>query len=164
MEQPLRQLVWDPTAESREVSALLLATLVPGTGRAAGEVTSEGLLLHASSELDLEIVVDILRATGRRLEVGKPQINYIRGTPWHEPYAYLDITLPADRIADIHRDLQARRAEVRESELLDNGQMSIGAFAPMAELFGYATSLRLLTGGQGSFVQEFREYRPLPRL
>jgi len=138
--------------------------LVPPSGRVAAEVTTDGLLLHATTELDLEMAVDKLRGASRQLAVGKPQINYIQSDVWQEPFASLIVKLPTERLADVRRDLQARRTEVQECKSSGSSETIIRALAPMAELFGYATSLRVLTAGRGSFEQEFVEYRPFPRL
>jgi translation elongation factor EF-G len=159
---PLRQLITDPEAESQESAARVLATFVSVDSRIAAEVTRDGLLLYASSELDLEMAGDSLVGASRQLAFGKPQINYIEDDPWREPYASLIVKFPTECLADVRGDLEARRAELKRSESSASGESMIWAIAPMAELFGYTTSLRSLTHGRGSFVQEFLEYRPFP--
>ena len=163
MELPLSQLIRDLDAESQESAAQALATVVSATGRVAAKVTREGLLVHAASELDLELAADSLLRASRRLALGKPQINYIEDDPWREPYASLVVTFPTECLSDVQSDLRARRAEVRRSESSISGEWLIWAVAPMAELFGYTTSLRWLTRGRGSYKQEFLDYRPFPR-
>ena len=163
MELPLRQLIRDLAAESQESAARILAPLVSPSRRISAEVTKDGLLLHAATELDLEVAVDILHGASRDLAVGKPQINYIQSDSWQEPFASLIVKFPTERLADVRKDLQARRAEVQECKSSEPGDTIIRALAPMAELFGYATSLSFLAAGRGSFEQKFVEYRPLPR-
>jgi translation elongation factor EF-G len=163
MELPLRQLITDPEADSQESVARILATLVSAGDRIAAEVTSDGLLLHASSELDLELAADSLLGASRQLALGKPQINCLEGDVWREPYASLVVKFPTETLSDVRGDLQARRDEVKRSESSGSGESVIWAIAPMAELFGYTTSLRFLTAGRGSFEQEFLDYRPFPR-
>jgi predicted membrane GTPase involved in stress response len=161
---PLRQLITVPGAASQESSAEILARLLLSTRHVSAEVTTDGLLLHAVSELDLEQVVDKLREAGQRLSLGKPQIHYIQGDVWKEPYANLVVKFPAGCLADVRKDLQSRRAEVQEVESFAPEEAIIHAVAPMSELFGYTTSLRSLTRGRGTFQQEYLEYRPLPRI
>jgi elongation factor G len=40
---------------------------------------------------------------------------------------------------------------------------AIEAFVPLAEMFGYATALRSLTQGRGTFTMEFDHYEPVPQ-
>jgi predicted membrane GTPase involved in stress response len=131
-------------------------------GRVSAEITKDGLLLHATSELDLELAIENLRRAGRQILVGKPQINYIQGENWHEPFASLIVKLPTECTEVVRSDLLQRRAEVQHLESSRDGATTIRAFAPMSEIFGYAASLRTLTGGRGSFEQEFVDYRPFP--
>jgi elongation factor G len=42
------------------------------------------------------------------------------------------------------------------------GGQTVNAIVPMAEMFGYATSLRSLTQGRGTFTMEFDHYEPVP--
>jgi len=57
--------------------------------------------------------------------------------------------------------LNARRGRVTETK--DRlGLKVIDALAPLAEMFGYATALRSLTEGRGTFTMEFDHYEPVP--
>jgi elongation factor G len=55
-------------------------------------------------------------------------------------------------------DLNARGAEIREMISRPGSVQVIHAFAPLAKMFGYATDLRSLTQGRGTFVMEFHHY------
>src|SRR5271165_2534159 len=138
MELALSQLVRDPASESQETAARALAPLVSPSERISAEVTKDGLLLRASSEVDLELAVDSLREVSRQLVPGKPQINYIQGDVWQEPYASLLVKIPPSCLVDVLGDLQARRAEIQGPESIDSAETVIRAVAPMSELFGYA--------------------------
>ena len=47
-------------------------------------------------------------------------------------------------------------------ETLAGGQQVIQATVPLSEVLRYATDLKSMTGGQGSFTMEFRSYDPVP--
>jgi elongation factor G len=78
-----------------------------------------------------------------------------------EPIMRLNVATPEPFLGDIIGDLTARRGHV---EAIDsyNGMSAIRAFIPLAETFGYATSLRSLTQGRATHSLEFYQYRELP--
>jgi elongation factor G len=59
-------------------------------------------------------------------------------------------------------DLSARRAEIGGLDTRGDGLSSINAHAPLGEMFGYATTLRNLSQGRGSFTMEFEKYDAVP--
>jgi elongation factor G len=59
-------------------------------------------------------------------------------------------------------DLSSRRGKILGTEMR-GAMQAIRAEVPLSEMFGYATSLRSLTEGRGSFTMEFSHYSPLPR-
>ncbi|CAG0949780.1 partial Elongation factor G, partial [Anaerolineae bacterium] len=63
---------------------------------------------------------------------------------------------------DIIGNLSARRAIIQGMEPRGDGASSIKASVPLAEMFGYATDLRNMTQGRGSFSMEFEKYNPVP--
>jgi elongation factor G len=73
----------------------------------------------------------------------------------------LEIGAPDHCIGDISGDLRRRRGEVQSLVLGPLGK-SMRAHAPLAELFGYATSLRSLSQGRATFSMEFHRYAPVP--
>jgi elongation factor G len=79
-----------------------------------------------------------------------------------EPIMKLETTCPADFFGDVIGDLSARRGRIEEtSERLQ--YKIISAKIPLAEMFGYATSLRSLTEGRGTFTMEFDYYEEVPQ-
>ncbi len=78
-----------------------------------------------------------------------------------EPVMKLEVTIPTEFFGDIVGDLSARRGSVKES--FDRSKMKvIEANVPLAEMFGYATSLRSMTHGRGAFTMEFDSYKIVP--
>lgn len=77
-----------------------------------------------------------------------------------EPIATLKVVIPDRFTGDIMGDLSKRRGRVLGMNPLNNGKQEIVADIPQAELFGYPTDLRSMTGGIGDFSYEFARYEP----
>ena len=79
-----------------------------------------------------------------------------------EPVMKVSVEMPDSYLGDVMGDLSRRRGQIRESELKD-GQQTINANVPLSEMFGYATDLRSLTQGRGSFIMELSHYDEVPK-
>ena len=64
-------------------------------------------------------------------------------------------------MGDIIGDLSSRRGQIATSDQRGNARV-IRALVPLSEMFGYATTIRSLTQGRGTFVMEFKEYQEVP--
>ncbi|MCL1921649.1 MAG: elongation factor G [Kiritimatiellaeota bacterium] len=78
-----------------------------------------------------------------------------------EPIMRLQITIPEAFMGAISGDLPNKRGRVLGMEAQE-GEQTISAEVPMAELFRYAAELRSITGGQGSFTMAFDRYDIVP--
>lgn len=78
-----------------------------------------------------------------------------------EPVMKLEVTVPDEFLGDVNGDLSSRRGQVESMEDRANLKI-ISAKVPLAELFGYTTSLRSLTGGRGTSSMEFSNYAEVP--
>lgn len=79
-----------------------------------------------------------------------------------EPIMAVEIIVPEQYMGDVIGNLNSKRAKV--SELTDRaGAKVIKASVPLGEMFGYATDIRSMTQGRGTFTMEFSEYNELPR-
>lgn len=78
-----------------------------------------------------------------------------------EPMMRLEVIVPQEYIGEVIGDLNSRRANISEIELRGNLQ-HIRAVVPLAEMFGYATSLRSLTQGRANYTMEFAYYTEVP--
>lgn len=86
-----------------------------------------------------------------------------RGTPvLLEPVMNLEIVTPEAYLGDVIGDLQARRGKV-VGLANRKGDKVISGISPLAEMFGYATSLRSLTQGRAIYTMEFASYEPVPK-
>ncbi|MCQ3932832.1 MAG: elongation factor G [Chloroflexi bacterium] len=79
-----------------------------------------------------------------------------------EPMMKIEVVSPDEYTGDIIGNLSARRAIIQGMEPRGDGASSIKASVPLAEMFGYATDLRNMTQGRGSFSMEFEKYNPVP--
>jgi elongation factor G len=78
-----------------------------------------------------------------------------------EPIMKLEVTTPEQYVGDIMADLNGRRAKVEEIFARKSGQV-VRARVPIAEMFGYANSLRSLTQGRAIYTMEFGSYETVP--
>lgn len=76
-----------------------------------------------------------------------------------EPVMRLEVSSPKDYVGNVLADLTARHAKISDLDTTVPCGTRIIALAPLAELFGYATQLRSLTGGRAEFVAEPAEYQ-----
>ena len=78
-----------------------------------------------------------------------------------EPVMELEITTPEEYMGGIIADLNSRRAKVEGMETRGKVRI-IKAYAPLSELFGYATVLRSLSQGRATYIMRFSHYQEVP--
>lgn len=78
-----------------------------------------------------------------------------------EPIMKIEVVVPEEFVGDVIGDLNSRRAHIEGMEARGDLR-AVRAHAPLAEMFGYATSLRSLTQGRGTFTMEFDYYAQVP--
>ena len=79
-----------------------------------------------------------------------------------EPIMKVEVTAPSDNMGDVTGDLSSRRGRVNNTDNVSADTIRIQAQAPLAELDGYQSRLKSMTGGEGSFVMELGTYEPAP--
>ncbi|HEY1353476.1 MAG TPA: elongation factor G [Ktedonobacteraceae bacterium] len=79
-----------------------------------------------------------------------------------EPVMTVSIVIPEGNMGDVMSDINTKRGRVLGMAPADNGQQQITAHVPQAEMLHYATDLRSITQGRGSFSTEFYEYEEVP--
>ncbi len=79
-----------------------------------------------------------------------------------EPIMKVEVVVPDEFFGDTIGDLNARRGKIEETKDRLNLKV-IDAIVPLSEMFGYATSLRSLTEGRGTFIMEFNYYAEVPQ-
>ncbi|TMN22376.1 elongation factor G [Lentibacillus cibarius] len=79
-----------------------------------------------------------------------------------EPMMKVEVVIPEEYMGDIMGDVTSRRGRVEGMEPRGPAQLVRG-FVPLAEMFGYATSLRSNTQGRGTFTMHFDHYEEVPK-
>jgi elongation factor G len=80
-----------------------------------------------------------------------------------EPMMSVEVETPEDYAGTVMGDLSSRRGMVQGMEDMAGGGKAIRAEVPLAEMFGYSTTLRSLTQGRATYTMEFKHYSEAPR-
>ena len=79
-----------------------------------------------------------------------------------EPIMHVQITVPDDYTGDIIGDMNSKRGRIHGMTPMGNSTTMIEGETPQAEMLRYATELRSMTQGQGTFTMEFDHYEEVP--
>ena len=79
-----------------------------------------------------------------------------------EPVMDVEVVCPEMYMGNVVGDLNLRRGKISGMVPRSNVQV-ISAVVPLAEMFGYATALRNISQGRGSYTMQFARYAPLPK-
>ena len=141
----------------------------PGVEKGIRETASEGVLagyplsdfkvtlydgsFHTvdSNELSFKIAASMALKEG--VQQAKPVLL--------EPIMSVEVRIPEAFMGEVNRDLNGRRGRVLGMDTADGLQV-ITAHVPQAELFSYATELRSLTGGRGTYSATLDHYEEVP--
>lgn len=81
-----------------------------------------------------------------------------------EPMMHVEVETPEDFLGNVMGDLSSRRGMVQGTDdIAGGGGKIVRAEVPLAEMFGYSTSLRSLTQGRATYTMEFKHYAPVPK-
>jgi elongation factor G len=80
-----------------------------------------------------------------------------------EPMMAVVVETPEEYMGNVMGDLSGRRGIVQGMDDLPGGLKEVKAEVPLAEMFGYATSLRSLTQGRATYSMEFKHYAEAPK-
>jgi len=77
---------------------------------------------------------------------------------------HVEVETPEEFMGNVMGDLTTRRGMVQGmDEIPGGGGKQIRALVPLAEMFGYSTSLRSLTQGRATYTMEFQHYAAVPK-
>jgi elongation factor G len=69
--------------------------------------------------------------------------------------------VPEEYVGDVVGDFSSRRGQVEGMDSRSGNVQVVRGLVPLAEMFGYATDLRSMTSGRGSFSMQFAKYMPV---
>ncbi len=105
-----------------------------------------------SSEMAFKIAGSMALKEG--VQKGKPVLL--------EPTMKVEVVVPDEHTGTIVGDLSSRRGIIHGMDSRGAGTTSVNANVPLGEMFGYATQIRNMTQGRGSFTMEFEKYSQAP--
>jgi elongation factor G len=109
---------------------------------------------HAVDGKDIAFVTAGRKATVEAVRAAGPIVL--------EPIVNIEIVAPEAAIGDLTGDLSSRRGQITGTNPRPGGTASITAEVPLAEITDYASRLKSLTGGQGSYSIEFARHAQVP--
>jgi elongation factor G len=80
-----------------------------------------------------------------------------------EPIMAVEVETPEEKMGDVMGDLSSRRGVIQGMDDIAGGIKAIRAEVPLAEMFGYSTTLRSLTQGRATYTMEFKHYAEAPK-
>ena len=78
-----------------------------------------------------------------------------------EPMMRVESIVPEEYVGDIVGDFSSRRGEIEGLEPRSGGVQAVRGLVPLSEMFGYATTIRSMTSGRGTFTMQFEKYAPV---
>jgi elongation factor G len=142
--QAIEQGVW----ESLESGVLAGYTMVDLQVTVLDAVYDE----EESSEMAFKVAASMALRDGA--ERAKPVLL--------EPVMKVEAVAPDEFSGSIIGDLSARGGQIEGLQSRGVGMQAVRAMVPLAEMFGYATNLRSMTQGRGTFTMEFDHYDVVP--
>lgn len=110
---------------------------------------------HAVDSNEMSFKIASKEAFKKGIMQGKPVLL--------EPVMTVKVTVPETYTGDVMSDLNTKRAHVSGMNPGSNASTTIEAHVPAAEVQRYATDLRSITQGRGTFTSEFSHYQPVPQ-
>jgi len=79
-----------------------------------------------------------------------------------EPVMDVEVSVPEQYLGDAIGDINSRRGKIKD--MIEKGNLKIiKADVPLSEMFGYATALRSVTQGRGTYTMQFSHYEEVPK-
>jgi elongation factor G len=140
-------------AVSKGVKEALEKGVLAGYPMVDMEVTLYDGSFHEVDSSELAFKIAAIQAMQEGAKKAKPVIL--------EPIMKIEIVCPKQFFSEVIGNFNAKRGQIKEtSDRLDS--KIIDGEVPLSEMFSYATSLRSLTEGRGTFTMEFNHYQEVP--
>ncbi|HEX5572470.1 MAG TPA: EF-Tu/IF-2/RF-3 family GTPase, partial [Ktedonobacterales bacterium] len=168
--EPLAGDERDFVFENRIVGGVVPREYVPGVEKGVTESLREGFLAgYPMTHVRVSLVdgkYHDVDSSSQAFEIaarlGMKEAVALAAPTLLEPIMQVTILAPDENMGDISSDLNTKRARILGMEPGEHGMQRIMAQAPMAELLHYATDLRSITQGRGSFTMEVASYEEVP--
>ncbi len=156
--------------ENKIVGGVVPREFVPGVEKGVGESLKRGFLagcpmLHVRVALvdgKYHPVDSNAQAFETAAHIGMKEAVAQASPTLLEPIMTVTIEAPEANMGDINSDLNTKRARIMGMESAGPGMQRITANVPMAEMLHYATDLRSITQGRGTFTMEQTSYEEVP--
>lgn len=142
---------------------------IPAVERGVQEAAESGVLAgYPVTDVRVELIdgsfheVDSNEMAFRMASILAFKEGFQKGAPvLLEPIMKVEVVMPEEFLGDVLGQLNARRGLIQGMEVRPGNAQAARALLPLAEMFGYATSLRSATQGRGVFSMEFDHYAPV---
>jgi elongation factor G len=156
--------------ENKIVGGVVPKEYVPGVEKGVAESLKEGFIagcpmVHVRVALvdgKYHPVDSSSQAFETAAKIGMKEAVTLAGPTLLEPIMTVTITVPDANMGDVNGDLNTKRARILGMEPAGPGLQRITAQVPMAEMLHYATDLRSITQGRGTFTMELAQYEEVP--
>ncbi len=156
--------------ENKIVGGVVPREYVPGVEKGVVESLKEGFIagcpmVHVRVALvdgKYHPVDSSSQAFETAAKIGMKEAVALASPTLLEPIMNVEILVPDANMGDVNGDLNTKRARILGMEQAGPGLQRITAQVPMAEMLHYATDLRSITQGRGTFKMEVAQYEEVP--
>ena len=168
--EPLVGAEQDFVFENKIVGGVVPKEYVPGVEKGVAESLRQGFIsgcpmVHVRVALvdgKYHPVDSSSQAFETAAHIGMKEAVALAGATLLEPIMNVTIEVPEANMGDVNSDLNTKRARILGMESAPGGMQRITAQVPMAEMLHYATDLRSITQGRGTFTMEIADYEEVP--
>ncbi|MGZ3665132.1 MAG: elongation factor G [Ktedonobacterales bacterium] len=168
--EPLVGATENHVFENKIVGGVVPKEYVPGVEKGVAESLRQGFIagcpmVHVRVALvdgKYHPVDSSSQAFETAAHLGMKEAVALAGPTLLEPIMNVTIEIPEANMGDVNSDLNTKRARILGMETVDGGMQRITAQVPMAEMLHYATDLRSITQGRGTFSMELADYEEVP--
>ncbi len=168
--EPLAGSSEDHVFENKIVGGVVPKEYVPGVEKGVAESLKQGFIagcpmVHVRVALvdgKYHPVDSSSQAFETAAHLGMKEAVAQAGPTLLEPIMNVTIEVPEANMGDVNSDLNTKRARILGMESAPGGMQQITAQVPMAEMLHYATDLRSITQGRGTFTMELADYEEVP--
>jgi elongation factor G len=168
--EPLSGATEDYIFENKIVGGVVPREYVPGVEKGVAESLKQGFIagfpmVHVRVALvdgKYHPVDSSSQAFETAAHLGMKEAVALANATLLEPIMNVTIEVPEANMGDVNSDLNTKRARILGMESAPGGMQRITAQVPMAEMLHYATDLRSITQGRGTFTMEIADYEEVP--